>query len=426
MGVSGPGERGRRTAAVLVGASVVAGAAACSGGGESDGANAVRLAVSPTSGGKLRPDSPIDVRAHGGTIENVTVSAGGGAVEGDLSADRTRWRSRWSLTPGETYTVAATALGKDGGTRTVSSRFATAEVAKTNGATVEAPYDKETVGVGVPIIMNFQRPVKDRAAVERALEVTADKTVEGAWHWFGDRQVVFRTRQYWPAHTNVRFQAHLSGVRTGGDEYGGKDYAVGFKIGDSHVSTAGEDNHKMVVTVNGKKVRTIPTSMGRGGSRKYTTTNGVHLTMAKEDPTVMTSDWMGVAPGSPGGYSLTVYKSVRISNSGEYVHSAPWSVGSQGQENVSHGCINISPSNAKWFYKLSYRGDPVTVTGTSRELEPDNGWGFWQVGWNDWVKGGALKRPVTTAPHLDAATLSAQQGNGAKPKDGEKQGAEGN
>jgi hypothetical protein len=182
----------------------------------------------------------------------------------------------------------------------------------------------------------------------------------------------------------------------------------------------------MVVKVNGKKVKTIPTSMGRGGSRKYTTTNGVHLTMAKEDPTVMTSEWMGVSPGSPGGYSLTVYKAVRISNSGEYVHSAPWSVGSQGSSNVSHGCINISPSNAKWFYNLSYRGDPVEVTGTSRELEPDNGWGFWQLKWDDWVKGGALKRAVTTAPRPDAATLSAQQGQGGQPKAPHKQGAEGN
>ncbi|MEU5989531.1 Ig-like domain-containing protein [Spirillospora sp. NPDC047418] len=413
VGGSGPGERGRRAAAVLVGASVVAGAAACSGG-EPDAVRDVRLAVSPAGGGKLRPDSTIDVRAHSGTIANVTVSSGGGAVAGDLSADRTQWRSRWSLKPGETYTVAATALGKDGRTRTVSSRFSTAEVEKTNAATIEAPYNKETVGVGIPIIMNFERPVKDRAAVERALEVTADRTVEGAWHWFGDQQAVFRTKQYWPAHTNVRFQAHLSGVRTGGDMYGGKNYAVDFKVGDSHISTAGEDSHKMVVMVNGKKARTIPTSMGKGGERRYTTTDGVHLTMAKEDPTTMTSDWMGVSPGSPGGYSLTVYKAVRISNSGEYVHSAPWSVGSQGQENVSHGCINISPSNAKWFYGLSYRGDVVKVTGTSRKLEPDNGWGYWQLGWNDWVKGSALKRSVTTAPRPDASTLSAQQGQGGK------------
>lgn len=406
---------------MLVGASMVAGAAACSGGDEQDGGDAVKLAVTPVGGGgELRPDSPIAVQARGGTIENVTVSTGGGEVEGELNADRTRWRSRWTLDPGESYTVDATALGEDGRTRTVRSRFTAAEVEKTNEVTFEGPNDNETVGVGMPIVMNFDQAVKDRAAVERALEVRSDKTVEGAWHWFGDQQVVFRTKNYWPAHTKVTFQAHLSGVRTGGDVYGGKNYTVDFEVGDSHVSTVGEDNHKMVVKVNGKKVRTIPTSMGKGGVRKYTTTNGVHLTMSKEDPTVMTSEWMGISPGSPGGYSLTVYKSVRISDSGEYVHSAPWSVGSQGSENVSHGCINISPSNAKWFYNMTQRGDVVTVTGSDRELETDNGWGYWQADWNEWVKGSALKRSVKTAPHVDAATVAAQQRDDAATKPDEQ------
>ncbi|XRQ02992.1 Ig-like domain-containing protein [Actinomadura welshii] len=411
VGGSGPGDRGRRAVAVLAGASMVAAVAACSGS-EEDGRATVRLTVSPAGGGgKLRPDSPIAVQAHGGTIQDVTVSGADGPVEGDLNGDRTRWRSRWTLEPGAAYTVGATALGADGKTRTVTHRFSTAEVEKTNEVTIEAPRNKETVGVGMPIIMQFAKPVEDKAAVERGLEVRADKTVEGAWHWFGDQEVVFRTKEYWPAQTNVTFEAHLSGVRTGGDVYGGKNYSLGFKVGDSHISTAGEDTHKMVVEVNGKKVRTIPTSMGKGGVRKYTTTNGVHLAMAKEDPVTMTSEWMGVSPGSPGGYSLTVYKSVRISDSGEYVHSAPWSVGSQGSANVSHGCINLSPSNAKWFFNLAQRGDPVVVTGSDRELEPDNGWGYWQLGWKDWVQGSALKRPVKTAPPEDASTVSAEGGD---------------
>ncbi|WP_179842939.1 L,D-transpeptidase [Actinomadura luteofluorescens] len=427
MRVSGsrPGDRGRRTAALVVGGVLVgAGAAACSGGAGPQGKDEVKLAVSPDGGGKLRPDSPIAVEARQGTIENVTVATRAGAVEGDLNADRTRWRSRWTLKPGTEYTVQATALGRDGRTRTVRSGFSTAEVKKTNDVTIEAPFNKETVGVGIPIIVHFARAVKDRAAVERALEVTADKTVEGGWSWFGSQEAVFRTRSYWPAHTKVSFRAHLSGVRTGQGVYGGKDYGVDFKVGDSHVSTAGEDSHKMVVRINGKKARTIPTSMGKGGERKYTTTNGVHLAMGKEDPTIMTSEWDGCGPGCAGYYSLTVYKSVRISDSGEYVHSAPWSVGSQGSENVSHGCINVSPSNAKWFYNLSQRGDPITVTGSDRELDAENGWGYWQVKWQDWVKGSALKRSVTTAAHVDAATLSAQRG--AKPKAPEKQRAEGN
>ncbi|TDC44542.1 hypothetical protein E1281_33565 [Actinomadura sp. KC345] len=418
VGGSGPGGRGRRAVAVLAGASMVAGAAACSGGEEQD--DGVRLSVSPGGGGTaLRPDSPIAVKAQGGTIENVTVSAGDARVEGDLNAERTGWRSRWTLEPGETYTVDATALGEDGRTRTVRSRFTTAEVEKTNDVTFEGPRDKETVGVGMPIVMQFERPVKDRAAVERALEVRADKSVQGAWHWFGDQEVVFRPKKYWPAHTNVAFKAHLSGVRTGGDVYGGQNYSLAFKVGDSQITTADEDSHKMVVKVNGEKARTIPLSMGKGGVEKYTTTNGVHVAMSKEDPTVMTSSWMGIAPGSPGGYSLTVYKSVRISDSGEYVHSAPWSVGSQGSANVSHGCINLSPSDAKWFFDRTQRGDPVVVTGTDRELEPDNGWGYWQADWKDWVKGSALKRPVTTAPLADSATVTAQGGGAGTGQGGQ-------
>ncbi|WP_246236742.1 L,D-transpeptidase [Actinomadura chibensis] len=433
MSGSGPGDRGRRAVAVLAGAGTMAvmaaGAAACSGG--PDGADAVKLTLSPASGGggaALRPDSPIAVHASKGTIENVTVSGGAAPMEGDLSADRTRWRSRWTLEPGATYTVDATAIGKDGRTRTVTDRFTAATVAKTNAVKIEAPFNRETVGVGMPIIVHFDRAVQDRRAVEEALEVRSDKTVEGAWRWFGDKEVVFRPRQFWPAQTRVTFQAHLSGVRTGGDVYGGKNTALAFKIGDSHVSTAGEDSHKMVVKINGKKARTIPTSMGKGGARMFTTTNGVHLTMDKQDPTVMTSGWMGVGPGSAGYYSLTVYKAVQISDSGEYVHSAPWSVGAQGSENVSHGCINISPSNAAWFYKMSLRGDPVTVTGTSRELEPENGWGYWQIGWNEWVKGSATGRSVSTAPHLDAATLSVQKQQRERDakRQAEKQRAEGN
>ncbi len=423
VGGSGPRDRGRRTAALLTCAAVAAGSAAgCSGGGGARDDD-LGVAVTPGGGAVLRPDGQIAVRSRGGTIENVTVASGGSAVEGVLSADRSQWRSRWTLDPGRSYTVNATAVGRDGRSRTVSSRFATAQVRSTSAMGLDAPSDRETVGIGMPIILKFDKKVTDRAAVERALEVRSDRPVEGAWHWFeGDEgpEAVFRPRQYWPAHTKVSFRAHLSGVRTGKDIYGVKNYGVDFRVGDEHVSTVGEDNHKMVVRFNGRKVRTIPTSMGRGGARKYTTTNGVHLAMAKKDPTVMTSEWEGCGPGCAGYYSLTVYKAVQISGSGEYVHSAPWSVGSQGHDNVSHGCINISPSNAAWFYRHAYRGDPVTVTGTSRELEPDNGWGYWQLDWNDWVKGSALKRSVTTAPRVDAATLSAQPGSGTPARPGAK------
>ncbi|MFI0349827.1 Ig-like domain-containing protein [Actinomadura sp. 9N407] len=406
FGVAGGRERGGRAGAALLGVTVAAGAglAGCSSDATTvPGGGAVNVAVTPVGGAEpQRPDSPIAVQAERGTIANVTVTTKGDAVEGALNADRTQWRSRWTLAPGTEYAVHATAVGLDGRTRTVSTRFTTAEAKKELATKMEAPNAKEVVGVGMPVILRFDREITDKAAVERALEVRSSKPVEGAWHWFEDDylgpSVVFRTKEYWPAHTDVTVNAHLTGVQGAKGVYGTKNQSLKFRVGDSHISTASENTHKMVVKKNGKVVRKIPVSMGKGGVTKYTTTNGVHLTMDKGSPVTMSSDWEGIGPGSPGYYSLTVYSAVRISNSGEYVHSAPWSVGSQGSDNVSHGCINISPSHAKWFYNFSHRGDPYEVTGSKRELEPDNGWGYWQLSWKDWVKGSALKQGFKIGP----------------------------
>jgi hypothetical protein len=170
-----------------------------------------------------------------------------------------------------------------------------------------------------------------------------------------------------------------------------------------------------VIKKNGKVIKEMPLSMGKGGIRKYTTTNGLHLTMGREYLTVMDSSTTGCGPGCADYYREDVYWTVRISDSGEYEHSAPWSVGSQGSENVSHGCINLSPANAIWFYNFSYRGDIVQVTGTDRELEPGNGWGYWQESWKDWLKYSALKRPVTTTA-LDGTSVLASTTDG-RPAD---------
>ncbi|MFG1999866.1 Ig-like domain-containing protein [Spirillospora sp. NPDC048911] len=399
VGVPGSARRCRRATAAMIGMTMAAGAAGCSDGGLTDGRDAVKLSLTPGDGtGSLRPDSAIAVRAQNGTIENVTVSTKGEAVEGVLSADKSSWQSRWTLDPATKYKVTVTALGRDGKTQTVTSRFSTAKAKKSLETAVEAPANKETVGVGIPIILNFDGEVDDRAAVERALEIRSSRPVEGAWHWFSDQRVVFRTKQYWPRHTKVSFRAHLSGVRFAGGVYGTGNQNIDFTIGDEHIVKASENSHEMSVRVNGKLKRTIPVSMGMGGLTKYITTNGDHLTMDKGSPVIMDSSTVGCGPGCPGYYRQTVYSAVRISDSGEYVHSAPWSVGDQGNSNVSHGCVNVSPGNASWFYDLVYRGDPVKITGTARELEPENGWGFWQLDWDDWTKGSALKQSLLVGP----------------------------
>lgn len=362
--------------------------------------HSVQLSVSPSDGTEdVRPDSPITVTATSGRLKNVTVTSDGTRVQGTLSPDGTLWQSRWTLDPGQRYQVMATGLGVDGRTQTVTGGFTTRKVRDSQSiqATITAPDEGETVGVGMPIILHFESGIRDEAAVERALEVRSSVPVVGAWHWLDDQNVVFRTKNFWPAHTQVEFIGHLSGVPEAKDKFGKQDFDRHFTIGDSHITSASSSSHHETIRKNGKVIRVLPISMGRGGLRKYTTTSGIHLTMDKSYMTVMDSSTTGCGPGCPDYYRENVYWTVRISDTGEFEHSAPWSIGDQGHDNVSHGCINLSPSNAIWFYRFTNRGDIVKVTGTSRTLAPDNGWGYWQEDWPDWLRYSALQREITTS-----------------------------
>jgi lipoprotein-anchoring transpeptidase ErfK/SrfK len=347
------------------------------------------IQVSPAKGAaKVRPEKNVVVTAAGGSLEDVTVTAGGKPVEGAFDDTRTRWRSKGALRPATTYTVSAKASGQ-GGPATLTSTFTTLTPKNELAVADVTPGIKgETLGVGVPIIVTFNTAVKDKAAVEQALQVKAEKPVTGAWRWISDNQAIYRTAKYWPAHQKVTFTAHLTGVRAGTDTYGVKDRTATLKIGAAWVSTVSVTGHAMVVKRDGKIVQKMAISAGRGTTREFTTTNGVHLTMERGNPVIMISP--GKKKGDPGYYKEVVNNAVRISNSGEYVHSAPWSVGSQGRANVSHGCINARPDQAKWFYDNYHRGDVVKITGTSRELEWNNGWGFWQLSFKQWRKGSAL------------------------------------
>lgn len=392
------GHRHRRRSAV---AAVLAGtllAAACQGTGKggSGGAADSQVTISP-AGGTVRPDSPVTVQAAGGKIKNVTVTAqGGDPVEGGVSADGTTWRSRWTLVPSTRYEVTATATGKDGKEITKRGSFSTLKPAQSFHADVQAPFNGEKVGVGMPIILGFDRPVYNQAEVERALEVKASTTTEGAWRWVSRQQLVYRPRHYWTPGEQITLAAHLSGVRAAKDTYGLRDLNLKFTVGDKVISTVNTKTYTMTVKRDGKTVRKIPISAGRATKRAYTTTNGVHLTMSREYKVVADSATVGIPKGDPEYYKLDLFYAVRVSNSGEYVHSAPWSVADQGRRNVSHGCVNASPKNAKWFYNQVQRGDIVVITGTGRELEWNNGWGFWQMPWDKWKTDTAPPGAVTT------------------------------
>lgn len=357
---------------------------------------AARLSITPRNGARdVRPDLGIQVRAGGGKLRSVVVRAKGAGVPGAMSADHKSWRTLWTLAPGSSYTVRATAVNAHGRATTRTSSFTTLAPAQTISVADVTPNDGETVGVGMPITVTFDRAVLNKDQVEKALEVRSTKPGRGAWRWVSDQQAIFRTSGYWQPHQRVTVTAHLAGVRAAKDVYGTADATRSFRVGTANLSRVDVERHRMVVSRDGRRVRDVGISAGRGGSWMFTTTNGVHAVIRKASPVVMTSAWMHVTdPKDPRYYKLTVFDAVQISNSGEYVHSAPWSVWAQGNANVSHGCVNASPEFAGWFYGISQRGDIVTVTGTNRELEWNNGYGYWQMPWKQWVKGSALKQPV--------------------------------
>ncbi|MFA1551663.1 L,D-transpeptidase [Actinomadura chokoriensis] len=386
---------------------------ACSGGekdagvtvGEKGDANAPQVTINPGNGNtKAKPEDGVVVTAAGGTLEQVTVTLKGKPVAGAMADDKTTWKSR-TLRPGAKYQVTAVAKSPQGKSTTVNATFATLKAANQLQIVDVSPSSNEKVGVGMPIQVVFNRAVGDKKAVEKALEVKSAKPATGAWYWMSDTTVVFRTKngQYWQPNQKVALKAKLAGVKSGKRTYGMADFTRTFRIGDSHITHISTKKKKAVVKRNGKTVRTWPISAGRGGRvvngvDTFLTTSGTHLTMGKENPAIMTSEWMGVDPKDKknGGYKEVIPFAVRISNSGEYVHSMAATVWAQGRQNVSHGCVNSPPKDARWFYNFSYRGDPVIITGSKRALEWNNGWSYYEMSWNRWVKGSALDRTVST------------------------------
>ena len=255
------------------------------------------------------------------------------------------------------------------------------------------PNRGETVGIGMPIIVWFKAPVKNKKAVESVLQVKSVKPTVGAWFWttrMGRQVAIFRARKAWPARQKVIFTAVLPGRTT----------KVTFKIGNAHVIRASAKTHKLVATSNGKVVRRWGVSMGSGGDvwsdgiDHRITTSGVHLVMEHKVQVRMTPP--GLKEGDKGWYDELVPWANRITDSGEYIHESVGELYCLGKKNCSHGCIRSPGKDAKWFTHWSYRGDPVIITGTKRKLQWNNGWSYYQMPWKQWVQGGALKKPVPT------------------------------
>ncbi|MFD0774631.1 Ig-like domain-containing protein [Streptomonospora algeriensis] len=390
----------RRPAVALgaAAAAVLMAASACSTGegdlaNEEPTADAAELSITPEDGGsEIRPDSPIVVSASNGKITDVQVEQQlpegetDKSMTGGYNDDKTEWVSDWTLHPGSDVTVTAAAENSEGKTSEAISEFST--VPPVEGQRLEiksiSVEPDSTVGVGMPIIVDFDMPVENKAQVEAAMEVTSEKPAKGAWNWFGDKQAVFRTEEYWEPYQKVDVNLNLAGVAASEGVWGIENRSFGFEVGRSQISTIDENKHHMTVERDGETLKEFDVSLGKASQRKYTTTSGTHLTMAFHTDYRMSNDTLGVSEDDPEYYEEFVDYAVRISHSGEFLHTADWNY-QLGEANTSHGCINMSVSDSKWFYEESLRGDPVDITGTDRPLEVTNGWGYWQRSAEEWI-----------------------------------------
>ncbi|GAA1912510.1 Ig-like domain-containing protein [Nocardioides lentus] len=358
-------------------------------GGAAPASTAPRLRTTPERGAR---DVPVDTRPSvgiegGGELREVTLTSPQGAVAGRM--DDNAWIATGSLEPGTAYTLTMTADGADGAEQRTTSRFTTQDLTLDQQTFASiAPLDGETVGVGMPVSVAFDVPVTDRASIEKHLRVTSTPQQAGSWHWFSDTEVRWRPEEYWKPGTEVTVDADINSVAAGEGIYGQESRRIGFTVGSSVIHRVDVAAHRMRTFIDGELARTMPISAGKGG---FETRSGTKVIMEKHRTKTMDAATTGIQPGDPEYYNISdVEYALRVTNSGEFLHAAPWSVGSQGSDNVSHGCVGMSTEDAAWVYENSKRGDVVEVTGTDRAMTVDNGWGDWNESYDQYAEGSAL------------------------------------
>lgn len=386
----------------MIGAGTLVFLAGCSGddaggAGEQPAAEAKPAQVSlalADGAADVSPVTPLEIAVTDGELAEVTlVDAAGAAVPGSVApaeeSGAAVWAPQTPLAYGTSYTLTATAENADDEETTAASTFTTVTPAAVSTPSI-GPLDGTTVGVGMPIRVFFDDPVADKAAVESHLLVTSSKPTDGVWSWLNDSEVHFRPSEYWPAHTDITLDADLYGVNFGEGIWGEKNRSVSFTVGARHVSVVDAGTHTMQVYDGDQLVQTFPIS---AGGPEFPSRNGPHVVTELNRDRVMDSSTYGVPVDSPNGYRTPVEFAVRLSNNGEFVHAAPWSVAQQGNTNVSHGCINLSTERAAWFFNFSQPGDVVEITNSiGPALSAADGDIYdWAIPWEEWQAGSALK-----------------------------------
>ncbi|MEV5605570.1 Ig-like domain-containing protein [Streptomyces sp. NPDC052299] len=394
-----PARPQRRARLALIAGSAVLGVTltACSGGASASDKNgdaAPSKAAAPASitvsphGSAAAAGRPVTVTLAAGKLREVTVSAGeGGALTGRISADGRTWTSDRVAAPGTAYRVEA--HDTSGGSDTAS--FTTRAADKVNKLTL-APGKNTTVGIAQPLSIVFDNPVKDKAAVEKALKVSTSNHTEGSWGWLRDYsgrdRVDWRPKEYWKSGTRITLDAELNGVDSGpGGGFFVRDYATTFTVGASQVVKVDLDRHRLALKRDGRTVMDVPVSGGTPGGDKRSW-RGTAVLMAKEGTINMRSETVGLGHT----YDKMVDYSMRLTWSGMYAHAAPWNAAYFGRANHSSGCVGMSDADAAALYRQARVGDPFEITGaeTKGTVAEGNGYGAWNVSWDEWQTRSAL------------------------------------
>ncbi|MFF5444904.1 Ig-like domain-containing protein [Streptomyces sp. NPDC012888] len=348
------------------------------------------VTVKPDDGAKeVATSGVLKVTAAGGKLSTVTVAdTKGNAVEGKLSADGTSWEPVRHLGSATTYKVHAVARDAAGRESAKDVSFTTL-TPKNTFIGHYTPEDGATVGVGMPVSVEFSRGITNPAAVEKAITVTAEPAVRVEGHWFGNDRLDFRPEKYWAPGTKVTVKLNLDGVEGRPGVYGKQTRTVTFRIGRSQVSTVDASTHQMQVVRDGQVIKNLPITAGAPSTTTY---NGQMVISEKYKVTRMN----GATVGFGGEYDIKdVPHAMRLSTSGTFVHGNYWASSSTfGSANVSHGCVGLRDvrgagdpdAPAAWFYDNSLIGDVVIVQNSKdKQIAPDNGLNGWNMSWAEWI-----------------------------------------
>lgn len=396
-------------AALLGGATMVAGCSAPNGTGGIVAGGGQAAVVAPTPpdvtispsdrAAEVPLDAPVTVSSSTGSLSTVVVTRVDGApVPGAFSPDQKTWTATDGLDPAASYQVSVTAAGVAGTHTSALATFATISNVTGRLLTDATPADGDTVGVAEPIDLTFNTPIAraQQPEIIKHLKVVSTPAQVGAWHWFSDTVLHYRPAEYWQTGTKVTVTANFHGVNAGNGVWGMAGWSQSFTVGAKHVSILSDVTHQMQVYENDKLIDTWPISMGKPG---FETLSGNLIVLYKVDKVKMKScqTFGGAAcvPGSANYYNDYVYYDTAISTNGFFIHSAPWSVGDQGARDVSHGCVNLSEAHASTFYNWSLPGDVVQVSPTVNVADINNGEADWQTPFAQYDNTGVTATAVT-------------------------------